>query len=93
MSSLWQTFTVNISRKKPAMKKLKLDLDHIQVVSFAIQVSDAQGRGTVRGLSGMIWCGSTADTDIGCGGTGGATDSGGSCRFCNPEPISADFNC
>ena len=65
------------------MKKLKLDLDQIQVVSFTTETT--KGGGTVNGFS--------ADTDIGCGGTGGNTDVGGSCRYCLPELISPDTNC
>ena len=58
------------------MKKLKLDLDQIQVASFAVETTK-DSRGTVNGFE--------PDTDIGCGG-GGGTDSGGSCRICLPMP-------
>lgn len=66
------------------MKKLKLDLDQIHVVSFTIDTMKGS-RGTVNGFA--------PDTQVGCGGTGGQTDGGASCRFCDPEPISADNNC
>jgi hypothetical protein len=52
---------------KKIMKKLKLDLDQLQVVSFTMETKGS--RGTVNGLD-------SADTDIGCGGTGGNTDGG-----------------
>jgi hypothetical protein len=57
-----------------SMKKLKLDLDQVQVVSFTVETTQGNG-GTVKGRS--------ADTDIGCGGTGGQT--GWSCRYCLPD--------
>lgn len=66
------------------MKKLKLDLDQIQVVSFAVETAKGSG-GTVEGFS--------PDTEIGCGGTGACTENGWSCRYCFPEPISEDTNC
>jgi len=66
------------------MKKLKLDVDQIEVVSLATEATRGNA-GTVNGFA--------PDTVVGCGGTGSATDSGASCRFCNPEPISADYNC
>ncbi|HET7232587.1 MAG TPA: hypothetical protein VFJ16_21435 [Longimicrobium sp.] len=59
------------------MKKLKLDLDRIQVVSFAVETTK-DSAGTVNGFS--------PDTDIGCGG-GFPTDDEGSCRFCNPDSM------
>ena len=60
------------------MKKLKLDLDHIQVISFTMEPTRGS-RGTVNGFE--------PDTDIGCGGGGATQDGAGSCRFCLPEPI------
>ncbi len=66
------------------MRKLKLDLDQIQVVSFTVETLKGNG-GTVNGFA--------PDTEIGCGGTGGQTDGGASCRYCLPEPISEDTNC
>lgn len=65
------------------MKKLKLDLDQIQVDSFAIETKD--GDGTVHGLS--------PDTVIGCGGTGACTDGGWSCRICLPMPETEPVPC
>ncbi|HEY0020279.1 MAG TPA: hypothetical protein VGC13_28540 [Longimicrobium sp.] len=56
------------------MKKLKLDLDQIQVVSFAAETTEGSA-GTINGFS--------PDTAVGCGG--GTDDAAGSCRFCNPE--------
>lgn len=66
------------------MKKLKLDLNQIQVTSFTMEPAKGGG-GTVNGFA--------PDTEVGCGGTGGQTDGGASCRFCLPEPISEDTNC
>jgi hypothetical protein len=64
------------------MKKLNLDLDQVQVVSFAVETTKG-GSGTVNGFS--------ADTDIGCGG--GGTDFGGSCRYCFPMPTELGNTC
>lgn len=58
------------------MKKLKLDLDRIQVVSFVAQTTEGRV-GTVKGFG--------PDTDIGCGGGGPTNDGAGSCRFCYPD--------
>jgi hypothetical protein len=58
-----------------SMKKLKLDLDQVQVVSFTVETTQGNG-GTVRGHS--------ADTDIECGGTW-RTDRHWSCRYCLPD--------
>jgi hypothetical protein len=58
------------------MKKLRLDLDQIQVTSFTVETTKDRS-GTVNGFS--------PDTDIGCGG-GGGTDFGDSCRICLPMP-------
>jgi hypothetical protein len=66
------------------MRKLKLDLDQIQVVSFTMATPKGSG-GTVNGFA--------PDTEVGCGGTGGQTDAGWSCRYCLPEPVSEDTNC
>jgi hypothetical protein len=66
------------------MKKLKLDLARIRVDSFTMEPMKGSG-GTVNGFA--------PDTQVGCGGTGGQTDGGASCRFCDPEPISYDYNC
>jgi hypothetical protein len=65
------------------MKKLKLDLDQIQVVSFTMERTKGS-RGTVNGFS--------PDTVVGCGG-GGRTWYGPSCDICDPEPISVNSNC
>ncbi|HET7461073.1 MAG TPA: hypothetical protein VFJ82_07485 [Longimicrobium sp.] len=59
------------------MKKLKLDLDRIQVVSFAVETTK-DSAGTVNGFS--------PDTVNGCGG-GFTEDAAGSCRFCYPESM------
>jgi hypothetical protein len=64
------------------MKKLKLDLDQIHVVSFTIEAMKGS-RGTVNGLA--------PDTQVGCGG--GETDGGASCWYCDPEPISVNKKC
>lgn len=64
------------------MKKLKLDLDQVQVVSFTMETTKGSG-GTVNGFA--------PDTVVGCGD--GQTDGGASCNYCQPEPLSADFNC
>jgi hypothetical protein len=53
------------------MKKLKLDLDQVQVVSFTVETVGRSG-GTVNGFG--------PDTDIGCGG-----GSGDSCESCFPH--------
>ncbi|HEU4562770.1 MAG TPA: hypothetical protein VFS20_33380 [Longimicrobium sp.] len=58
------------------MKKLKLDLDQVQVVSFTVESTQGNG-GTVNGHS--------ANTDLGCGGTGWQTQEGWSCRVCLPD--------
>jgi hypothetical protein len=71
------------------MKKLKLDLDEIQVVSFTVETTQGNG-GTVNGHSGELSCGSTADTDLGCGGTSGQSDRGWSCHICLPMPDDAN---
>ena len=64
------------------MKKLKLDLDQIQVASFTVERTQSS-RGTVNGFA--------PDTVVGCGG--GATNDGASCFICDPEPISVGSNC
>lgn len=63
------------------MRKLKLDLDQIQVVSFTMETPKGSG-GTVNGFA--------PDTQVGCGD--GHTDGGWSCRYCLPEPISENNN-
>jgi hypothetical protein len=50
------------------MKKLKLDLDQIQVISFTAETMKSAG-GTVNGFSGFT----TSDQD---------TEFGWSCRYC-----------
>lgn len=67
------------------MKKLKLDLDQVQVVSFTVETG-GRSVGTVNGFA--------PDTEIGCGG-GGSLDSCDSChpRDCPIMPISYDNNC
>jgi hypothetical protein len=62
------------------MKKLKLNLDHVQVISFTVEMTRCSGR-TVNGFS--------PDTEIGCGAAADVTDFGPSCLECEPEPMSA----
>ena len=67
------------------MKKLKLALDEVQVVSFEVETAGRSG-GTVNGFA--------PDTQVGCGGGGtNYDDTCKSCRFCLPEPISWDTQC
>lgn len=66
------------------MKKLKLALDQIQVVSFTMDTTKGSG-GTINGFE--------SDTDIGCGGTGGHTDAGDSCRICQIVETAPDVIC
>lgn len=63
------------------MKKLRLDLDQIRVLSFTVETTE-RGGGTVEALS--------PDTDVGCGH---GTNDSCTCRFCLPMPISWDNNC
>jgi hypothetical protein len=63
------------------MRKLKLDLDEIQVLSFTVEMPEGSG-GTVEARS--------PDTDVGCGH---GTNDSCTCRFCLPMPISYDLNC
>jgi hypothetical protein len=67
------------------MKKLKLDLDQIQVSSFTVETENGRA-GTVRAAS------ITDNPD--CGPTQ-MWDSCYSCwpQRCAPQPISWDFNC
>jgi len=60
------------------MKKLKLDLDQLQVGSFATETTKGSV-GTVNGFA--------PDTVVGCGGGGATNDSAPSCRFCDPDTI------
>jgi hypothetical protein len=64
------------------MQKLKLDLDTIQVASFATETLDGR-KGTVNAFSIVVI---TSNTSVTLGGGGG---EGGSYRFCLPEPIEA----
>jgi hypothetical protein len=66
------------------MKKLKLDLDQVRVVSFTIETTQGS-RGTVNGFA--------PDTVVGCGGTGGHTDGGDSCRICQIVETAPDVIC
>jgi len=69
------------------MKKLKLDLDQIQVFSFAVETTES-GSGTVNGFS-------TTFNTIYIGGCAGTNDSCDSCfpHDCPVMPISWDTNC
>jgi len=62
------------------MKKLKLDLDQIQVASFTMETAKGSA-GTVDGFE--------SDTDLGCGGG----NTGASCRFCVPDPFTEGSTC
>lgn len=64
------------------MKKLKLDLDRIQVESFKVEAAE-HGKGTVQAHS--------ADPRFHCG----SNDSCDSCwpNYCPPMPISYDNEC
>ena len=73
-----QTFPA-IAENDP-MKKLKLDLDHVQVISFTVEMTRGDG-GTVNGFS--------PDTEVGCGAAADYTDLGPSCLECLPEPMTA----
>jgi hypothetical protein len=68
------------------MKKLKLNLDQVQVVSFAVEAEGRSG-GTVNGFA--------PDTQVGCGGGSNPLDSCESCfpHDCPREPISWNTTC
>ena len=66
------------------MKKLKLDVDQVRVVSFAVETAKGSG-GTVNGFA--------RDIAIGRGGRGAIIDTGASCLFCVPDPVSEGSAC
>ncbi|HEU4561515.1 MAG TPA: hypothetical protein VFS20_26915 [Longimicrobium sp.] len=69
------------------MKKLKLDLDHIRVSSFAVETTRG-GKGTVNGYN-------TSNGYTAMWGACGGGESNDSChpQICDPVPISWESNC
>ena len=62
------------------MKKIRLDIDSLEVASFHTLEGDPERRGTVHGLATLIGCSGQVTCASACSWTNGAV----ACKSCGP---------